>query len=122
MPPCGKIRYATAEELAREFCRCLQAQPALVGYGVHHDWIKAHYLLFCALLNVLLPPPYKDFAHKLKDVMPRRRKDIRSNGERETFVMYEVLPLPTPTAIVFELKRAWHVRLSPSMPRAATRG
>jgi hypothetical protein len=79
----------------------MQAHPELVGVRVHVQWIKWCYTLFCASLGVRWPPPYKDFAHELVEVgMDRKRRDVRRNGKRETFMTYRV---PDPNEAVVAL-------------------
>jgi hypothetical protein len=71
------------------------------GLGVRADTIEDMYPVFCKSLGVARPPPYKDFAQKLKTVMPHRRLDRRRHGEG-TFTMYGIPP-PQATANVVEL-------------------
>ena len=37
--------------------------------------------MFCEAEGIDRPPPYKDFAHALKDVMPRKRSDKLLEGK-----------------------------------------
>jgi hypothetical protein len=46
------------------------------------------------------PPPYRVFAHALKDVMPRKRSDKLIEGKRTTAIYYRV---PDPAAAVVDL-------------------
>jgi hypothetical protein len=70
----------TAEELATEFRRALQACPELIGIGIPSEWIRQVYPTFCQALGLIWAPPFKDFAHALSFQMPRRRGDERRKG------------------------------------------
>jgi hypothetical protein len=88
------------EDLALRFRQCLQAQPALVGMGIFTTWTQKAYPIFCEAEGVDRPPPYKDFARALKDVMPRKRDDRLHEGKRAAPTYYQV---PDPAAAVVDL-------------------
>ena len=96
---------ATADELAREFCRSLQAVPDAPGWTLRADTIEGAYPLFCKSLGIVEPPPYRDFAHKLKAVMPYRRVDKRRGGGN-TYTEYIIPRLQTAANVVELPKRA----------------
>jgi hypothetical protein len=98
----------SAKELAIAFRRDLQAQPELVGVRVLEDWIKRHYRLFCASLDVEWPPPYKDFLHELAEEMDPKRHDVRRKGKRRvTYMSYRV---PDPNEAVVTLSEEMRKR------------
>ena len=100
-PQRGGRLTARADELAREFCRCLQAQPDLVGWTLHRKCIQDLYPLFCKVQRVILPPPYKDFARELALLMPRKRTEKWRGGKRvDAFTVYLVPPLAEAAAVV----------------------
>jgi hypothetical protein len=85
------------------FRNSLQAEPALIGVDLHHKWVRKVYPIFCDAVRLdgwSWPPPYKDFANELAKLMPRRRREIWSQGQRNgTFTVYLV---PNPEAAVVE--------------------
>ena len=93
--------YRGPMDLACLFRNSLQAQPALIGMDLRQRWVRKVYPIFCEAVQVdWWPPPYKDFAHELAELMPRRRREIWSKGKRiETFTVYLV---PNPEAAVVE--------------------
>jgi hypothetical protein len=87
---CGN-QWESPEALARDFLGCLQAQPALVGWGVKSDWVRGVYPLFCSSARLSRPPPYKDFARELGRLTGRRRKEHWERGKRQgTFTLYAI--------------------------------
>jgi hypothetical protein len=91
-PQSGERLVGDPKELAVEFRRCLQAQPDLIGMGIHSSWVRAVYPLLCRAQGLVWAPPYKDFAQHLALLMPRRRADIRHEGRRTcTITTYRVL-------------------------------
>jgi hypothetical protein len=88
-------RPTRAKEIARAFQRCLAAEPDLAGLCVRSEWIRAHYPIFCEWLRLgNWAPPYKDFAHELAFLMPRRRQETWRDGKRlGTCTVYFVAPL-----------------------------
>ena len=92
-PQCGQAGSRDPVLLAREFRKCLQAQKALAGFRISSVWISEHYPSFTRAMNVLNPPPYKDFARELALEMRRRRKEYWHNGKRCTQTFYEFRPL-----------------------------
>ena len=87
-------------DLALRFRQRLQEKPALVGMGIYTSWAQQAYPIFCQAEGVDRPPPYKDCAHALKDVMPRKRSDKLHEGKRTTATYYRV---PDPAASVVDL-------------------
>ena len=85
---------------AFKFRRCQQAHPELVGMGIGTSWTQKAYPIFCEAEGIERPPPYKVFAHALKDVMPRKRSDKLLEGKRTTAIYYRV---PDPAAAVVDL-------------------
>lgn len=77
----GPPEIVTARVLACRFRACLQSEPALIGWRIPRQWVQANYPVFVRALNVELVP-YKDFAHELADVMPRKRLEGWSGGKR----------------------------------------
>jgi hypothetical protein len=101
-------RELSARELAIEFRRALQTQPDLAGNRIRSKWIEWRYPLFCASLGVCWPPPYKDFAKELAQLMPRKRIDVWRGGKRVTYRVY-VIPDPDVAVVALseeKLKRA----------------
>ena len=88
------------EDLALRFRQCLQEHPALVGMGIYTSWTQKAYPMFCEAEGIDRPPPYRLFAHALKDVMPRKRSDKLLEGKRTTAIYYRV---PDPAAAVVDL-------------------
>ena len=74
--------FLSAEVVAQLFASSLRGQLALFRHGIHSTWIREHYPLFCNSLHLDFPPPYKDFAHELAKVLPRRRREHWENGKR----------------------------------------
>ena len=60
------------EDLALRFRQYLQEHPALIGMGIYTSWTQTAYPIFCEAEGIEWPPPYRIFAHALKDVMPRK--------------------------------------------------
>jgi hypothetical protein len=88
------------EDLAVRFRQCLQEHSVLIGMGVFTSWTQKAYPIFCEAEGIDRPPPYKDFACALKDVMPRKRSDTLLEGKRTTAIYYRV---PDPAAAVVDL-------------------
>lgn len=88
------------EDLAVRFRQCLQEHSVLIGMGVFTSWTQKAYPIFCEAEGIDRPPPYKDFACALKDVMPRKRSDKLLEGKRTTAIYYRV---PDPAAAVVDL-------------------
>ena len=88
------------EDLALRFRQCMQSHPALVGMGIYATWTRRAYPIFCEAEGVDWPPPYKDFARALKEVMPKKRSDKLLEGKRATAIYYRV---PDPSAAVVDL-------------------
>ena len=87
---CG-VHRESPDALARDFLSCLQAQPALVGWGIKSDWVREVYPLFCSSAGLTWPPPYKDFARELGRLTGRRRKEHWARGKRQgTFTLYAI--------------------------------
>jgi hypothetical protein len=109
------LRLDDAAGLARKFRSELQAHADLIDLGISSIWIRPRYPLFCESLGVPWPPPYKDFAKELATLMPRRRRETWSDGERvDTRTIYRI---PDPAAAVVALADQRHRRA----PKAATR-
>ena len=68
--------------------------------GIGTSWTQTAYPIFCEAEGIDRPPPYKVFAHALKDVMPRKRSDKLLEGKRTTAIYYRV---PDPAAAVVDL-------------------
>jgi hypothetical protein len=79
---------ASANELARQFCRSLQEHPDLIGMWLGSKSIESMYQVFYRSLRYTSAPPYKDFAKALSGVMRRRRVDVWRNGKRLAFTAY----------------------------------
>ena len=69
--------------------------------SIRREWVQASYPLFCQAEQVVFPPPYKDFAKQLAALMPRKRKEVWSQGSRKD--NYTVYRVPDPDAAVIEL-------------------
>ena len=90
-----------AKKLARKFRSQLQEHADLIGLGLTSRWIRQRYPLFCQSLGVHWPPPYKDFAKELADLMPRKRYETWRDGARiDTCTSYRI---PDPAAAVVTL-------------------
>jgi hypothetical protein len=74
--------YLSAEIIAQLFASGLRAQDTLWRHGIASNWVRENYPQFCNSLHLYDPPPYKDFAHELAKVLPRRRREHRENGKR----------------------------------------
>jgi hypothetical protein len=85
------ISFLSAEVVAQLFASSLRGELALFRHGINSTWIREHYPLFCNSLHLYFPPPYKDFAHELAKVLPRRRRENWENGKRiRSFTCYYV--------------------------------
>jgi hypothetical protein len=85
---------ASANELAREFCRSLQEYPDLIGQRLASKSIESLYQIFWRSLRYTSAPPFKDFAKALSEVMPKKRLEVWRHGKRmETLTAY-LIPDP----------------------------
>jgi hypothetical protein len=100
-PPDDAWHMDGAKNLARKFRFQLQENADLIGLGLTSRWIRQRYPLFCQSLGVPWPPPYKDFAKELSDLMPRKRYETWRDGARvHTCTSYRI---PDPAAAVVAL-------------------
>jgi hypothetical protein len=101
------------EKLALEFRRQFQTLPELIGARLNSSWVRQRYPLFCKSLGIHWEPPaYKDFAKKLAELMPRKRRETWREGRRvDTGTWYTI---PDPTASVVELRARSASEPSPS--------
>jgi hypothetical protein len=98
----------SAKQLAFEFLRALQTQPALIGLSVTRLWVQSGYSLFTRYLGETSAPHYKFFAKELARLMERKRIEIRQGGRRvDTVTVYKV---PHPAAGVVALADAQRKR------------
>jgi hypothetical protein len=94
------LRLDDAAGLARKFRSELQAHADLIDLGISSSWIRSRYPLFCGSVGVTWPPPYKDFGKELANLMPRKRCETWSDGERiHTRTIYRI-PDPAAAAVV----------------------
>jgi hypothetical protein len=93
-------RSASARELAIEFRRRLQTRPEVVGQRLRSDWIERHYAIFCRSLGLSWWPPFSEFAAELKDVMPRKRVEVRRGGKRVGTVTAYLIEDPAAGVVV----------------------
>jgi hypothetical protein len=100
-------RSAGARELAIEFRRRLQGQPEFIGLWLRSKWIEQHYVTFCRSLALTWWPPFTEFAAELKQIMPRKRHEVRRRGKRvETVTSYLVLDLADLAVDIEEERRS----------------
>ena len=68
-PPCRR----TARELAIAFRRDTQSEVDLIRWRVPCNWVQRMYPIFCQAESAIDPQAWKDFAHELDAVMPKKR-------------------------------------------------
>jgi hypothetical protein len=101
--------HRTAKELAIAFRRDVQLQRDLIRWRIPTGWVKKAYPIFCQAEAVIVQPPWKDFAHELDTVMPKKRLNERKNGKRVCTSTYYLVPDPAAAVIdlaAVERKRA----------------
>ncbi len=79
------------------------------------------YPIFCQAESAIDPPAWKDFAHELDAVMPKKRINERKDGKRVRTCTYYLVP--DPAAAVVELvaaKRKRAERKGSSSDRASS--
>jgi hypothetical protein len=96
-------------KLALEYRRQFQTLPELIGARLNSIWVRQRYPLFCKSVGIHWEPPaYKDFAKKLAQLMPRKRRETWREGRRvDTGTWYTI---PDPTASVVEFAGAQRKR------------
>jgi hypothetical protein len=86
-----------AAALAVESVRELQRYPEMTIKSIRSGWIRSAYPLFCRAHGAIWPPPFKDFAKALGQLMPRKRVERWRRGRRQTHTVYampeNVVPL-----------------------------
>ena len=80
----------SAADLAVDLYRELQRRPDLTVKPIRSGWFRNAYPLFCRSRGVLSPPPFKDFAKALGQLMPRRRVETWRRGKRQTHTVYSM--------------------------------
>jgi hypothetical protein len=121
--PADAYNRMSAEELAVEFCRTVYAHSALIEFAITSDWISRNYPLMCRAFGLARPPPFKDFAKELANLLSRKRWDRRSrDGKRRTDTIYAIRH-PTLAVALAEAQRKGNARAARRWASAsATRG
>ena len=82
----------------------MQSEPDLIGWRIPREWVQANYPLFVHALNAE-EVPYKDFAHELADVMPRKRLEKWKDGKRVWTHRYYLVQDPATNVVELAERR-----------------